>query len=228
MAAWFLSSAFVPQRFIVFAFDVPESPPCVEGDPEIEVRQAALEDLRKLREARPSLPVEFFYDEIYGLRTCFLTFFQRKVAGITWLALPGEYNRYFDLGRREAEVFQIYVLPEFRSLPHSLSLVRLSASVRLRWLQDHGYETEYARVPATSPVWSRIVEASGYRRVGVIHQFAFLFRQAPLGSGTARAPLAGISQVSPSQPSCGIAASISSRSIVKAARSVLWTCPWTW
>ncbi len=173
-AAWLLSSALVPQRFIVFASEVLEPSPCVEGDPDIEVRQATPEELRKLREADPSLPAEFFFDEIYGLRTCFLTFFQGRVAGITWLALPGEYNRYFDLGRGEAEVFQIYLLPEYRSLPLSLSLGRLSASVRLRWLHDRGYETVYARVPATSPGWSRVVEASGYRRVGMIRQFAFL------------------------------------------------------
>jgi len=170
--AWVLSSAFRVQRFTVFECDVRQTLPPIPRDPEIEVKLATPEELRQLRRSHPSLPVAFFYDEIYGLSTCFLTFFQRRVAKVDWLALPGEYNRYFDLQPGEAEVFQVHVLPEFRSLPLSRSLNRNSQAARLRWLLDHGYEREYARVPATIPTWSRIVGAR-YRRVGTLTHFAF-------------------------------------------------------
>lgn len=179
-AAWFLSNLLRVQRFIVFESEIRGPLPSIQEDPDIEVRQATPENLQSVRQSHPSLPVEFYYDKVYGLRTCFLAFFQGRVAGVSWLSLPGEYNRYFDLQPGEAEGFQIYVLPEFRSYPLSRSLWRRTAYVQQQWLQAHGYRRLYARVPEANREWSRIVNRR-YERIGMITHCAFYcpkFRKA--------------------------------------------------
>ena len=172
-AGWLLSNAFTPQRFTVFEYTVPHAAIETPKDPEIEVRQATPEELCRLRASHPSLPVEFFYDRIYGLRTCLLALYQGRVAGVEWFSLPGDYNRYFDLEPGEAEIFQLYVMPEFRSLPLVRSLIRLLAGVRRRWMQDRSVTHLYARVKLSERALASILLAAGFRRVGHLTHFAF-------------------------------------------------------
>ena len=83
--------------------------------------------------------------------------------------MPGEFNRHFHLRPREAEIFQVYVLPEFRHL----NLVINTGFYELRWLRDHGYCLVYARVESSARAWSRIVERVGFKRIGAITHVAF-------------------------------------------------------
>ncbi len=169
MAAWFARGVFKAQRFIVYEYDLQGPLPPIEYERGVEVKQATREDLLRLRQSKPSLPVEFFYDEIYGLSTCFLTFVDGELAKIVWLSLPGEFNRHFDLRGGEAEVFQVYVLPEFRHLALGVK----TASCELKWLKDRRYTRAYARLDGSRRAWRHRAENVGYRMIGTITHFAF-------------------------------------------------------
>ena len=162
-----------PQRFVVYEYDLRGPLPRIGAEPNVEVRLATSDDLKRLRQANPSLPVEFFYDEIYGLSTCFLTFVQGKLAKIDWESLPSEFNRHFHLGPGEAEVFQIYILPEFRRVYLGRAFGRISTHHRLSWLKNHSYEREYDRVARSNRVLCAVLARYGYRRVGAITHLAF-------------------------------------------------------
>lgn len=170
---WLLSNCTKPKRFAVFVYDIGKPLSDAESDPDIEVRHVSSETLRAIRESDASLPVEFFYDTIYGFSTCFLTFFEAKLAMVTWVALPGEYNPYFKLRSGEVEVNQIYILPQFRSLPLSLALIRVSTRARRVWLKEQGYKREYARIELSQGAWMRLVEDTGYQRIGTLTHFLF-------------------------------------------------------
>lgn len=168
-AAWFLKSLVMPQRFIVLEYNLRGTLPAIQISWDLEVRQVTREELKKFKQSSPSLPVEFFYDEIYGLSTCFLTFVHGEVARVVWLSLPGEFNRHFTLMPGEAELFQVYVLPKFRLL----GINHKTYLYHLKWLKDHGYHRVYARVESSMRAWRQKMEQFGYERIGAITHFAF-------------------------------------------------------
>jgi hypothetical protein len=169
---WLAANLLTPGRFLVLARDLQMPLPSEVPSPGIEAHAASAADLRSVR-SHGRLPTEFFFDRIYGLSTCFLAFVRGQVACVEWLSLPGEFNRYFDLRPDEAEIFQSYVLPPYRSPVLGHAVARRARLARFRWLRERGYAVELARVAVSNRPLQRVLRAYGYRPIGQATPFAF-------------------------------------------------------
>ena len=168
--AWLGANLLRPQRFVVMARELSLAWPDERPAPGVEVRVGGTAALPPAE--RDALPSEFFFDRIYGLSTGVFAFARGRLARVDWLALPGEFNRFIDLRPDEAESFQTYVLPPYRSPVVGRALARAATFTRLQWLRDQGYASELARVAGGNVSLQRVLQAYGYRRIGSVTQVA--------------------------------------------------------
>jgi hypothetical protein len=180
-AGWLLTSLCRPQRFEVFVFDLGQPLPPPPAWPGVEVRQLGLAELEALRQRDHSLPVELWYDRIYGLRVCFAAFAEGELAGISWICLPSEPNPFLALRPDEAEVFQTSVLPRFRASSLVYNLSGLTWVCCWRWLAESGFARVYARVPTEQQAWCRGLRYVGFEPVGRLTQRAWSRPRFQLG-----------------------------------------------
>jgi len=89
----------------------------------LKVKEISLEDLHRMRNDYPGLPIEFYCDEIQGFSTPYVAFVNNEIAAISWLVFPGENSRFLIIGENDAELNYITVLPQFRGKGIAKSLM---------------------------------------------------------------------------------------------------------
>lgn len=132
--------------FIVFENDLTQELPDHNLEPYYTVVKPKKEELNKIREGK-NLPREFYYDEIYNAKTCYLTFKGNELAHIYWVFFKGDCSRFLILSEGMAEVNYNTTLPKFRG---NRLMAKMMAYI------------------------SKDLKEAGYRKVmGVIHEFNY-------------------------------------------------------
>ena len=85
-----------------------------EADAGILVGPRAVENLKQLRDATPSLPVEFYRDEVDGIDGCFLACVDGRPAAIAWAYDHTKPAHFLRMSPGDAEIRSVYSLAEFR------------------------------------------------------------------------------------------------------------------
>ena len=97
----------------------------VEKNQSLKMTEISLEDLHRMRDDHPGLPIEFYCDDIQGFSTPYVAFVNNKIAAISWLVFSGENknSRFLIFGENDAELNYITVLPQFRGKGIAKSLM---------------------------------------------------------------------------------------------------------
>ena len=146
LARFFYYSLARINTFIIYENSLLRDLPDHNLGREYRVVKPTLMELSKAREGL-NLPREFYYDQIYNAKTCYLAFKGDELAYIPWVFFKGDYSRFLILREGIAELNYNTTRPNFRGM--SLS-ARMMAYI-CKDLQDEGYE----------------------RVMGVIHEFNY-------------------------------------------------------
>ena len=101
-------------KFMVLRLSLEKPFRYTEKNQFLKVKEISLEDLHRMRNDYPGLPIEFYCDEIQGFSTPYVAFVNNEIAAISWLVFPGENSRFLIIGENDAELNYITVLPQFR------------------------------------------------------------------------------------------------------------------
>jgi len=99
--------------FIVVGIDLDGELPAYNLEEGFEVIKPTIEELDKLRGGK-DLPREFYYDQIHGIKNCFIALYENEVAYIHWIYVKGDPNRFLILSDGVAELNYNTALPKFR------------------------------------------------------------------------------------------------------------------
>ena len=106
-------SLFNINTFVVVGMDLNEELPKYPLDPEFKVIKPTIKELNKLRVGK-NLPREFYYDQIHGVKTCYIAMAEDEMAYIHWIYKKGDYNRFLKLSSDVAELNYNTTLTKFR------------------------------------------------------------------------------------------------------------------
>jgi hypothetical protein len=121
--------------FILVGTELDRELPPYHFDPEFRIIKPTLEELGKLREGK-DLPREFYYDQIHGVKRCYLVLCKNEIAYIHWVYFKGDYNRFLVLREGVAELNYNTTLPNFRGKGLMGNMVAYIS----RDLQKEGYK----------------------------------------------------------------------------------------
>jgi len=128
-------SALKINTFVLLGTELDIELPPYHLDSEFRVIKPTLEELNKFRDGK-DLPREFYYDQIHGVKRCYLAFHGDEIAYIHWLYFKGDYNRFLILSDGVAEFNYNTTLPKFRGRGLMASMM----AYILRDLQKEGYK----------------------------------------------------------------------------------------
>jgi GNAT superfamily N-acetyltransferase len=132
---FFYYSVLKINTFIILGTELNVELPPYHLEPEFVVIKPTLEELSKLRQGK-DLPREFYYDQIHGVKTCYLVLHGDEIAYIHWLYFKGDHNRFLVLSDGVAEFNYNTTLPKFRGK----GLMAGMMAYILRDLQKEGYK----------------------------------------------------------------------------------------
>lgn len=99
--------------FVIVGFDLTKDIPSLPLDPDFEIQKPTLAELEEMRSGK-ELPREFYYDQIHGIKTCYVATCGGEIAYIHWIYLNGDHNRFLNLSDGTAELNYNTTLPKFR------------------------------------------------------------------------------------------------------------------
>ena len=159
-------SFFKINTFVVVGMDLNKELPKYPLDPEFKVIKPTIEELNKLREGK-DLPREFYYDQIHGVKTCYIAIAGDEIAYIHWIYLKGDYNRFLKLKSEVAELNYNTTLPKFRGK-------RLQTKMLCHILEDlkkNGFRLAIGVVHSNNPPALKGAFRAGFVEKGKIKTF---------------------------------------------------------
>lgn len=158
-------SLFVINTFIIFEIRLKREIGLqwVPVDPEFRVIKPSIGELSEIRRNK-NLPREFYYDEIHGVKRCYIALNGDEIAYIHWVYVKGDYNRFLVLADGVAELNYNTTLPKFRGR-------RLMAKMMgyiLRDLKAEGFTRVVGVVNAKNPPALKAMRRAGFSEIGKI------------------------------------------------------------
>jgi len=149
--------------FYVYENDLTQELPELNIESEFKVLKPNLEELSRMREGK-DLPREFYYDEIFNARTCYLVLCGDELAKIYWVLFKGDYNRFLLLSDGVAELNYNTTLPKFRGKQlMARMIVYISQD-----LKKAGYKKLMGVIHEFNPPAIRAIEKAGFKRIARI------------------------------------------------------------
>lgn len=165
-------SLFSINEFVLFARTLDNSVAAVHLDPEYTVVKPTHEQLDTIRKSR-ELPREFFYDQIHGVRQCYVVLHKEQPAYIHWVYVRGDPNRFLKLADGVAELNYNTTLPEYRGQ----KLMGKMMVYIMRDLKDNGFTKVVGVVNALNPPALKSMVAAGFTEVRRFKTFGYLNRK---------------------------------------------------
>jgi len=106
-------SLFKINTFVIINFDLSKKTPDYPLDSDFTVVKPTLAELEEYRKGK-SLPREFYYDQIHGVKTCYIVLCEGELAYIHWIYVKDDYNRFLKLNDGTFEFNYNTTLPPFR------------------------------------------------------------------------------------------------------------------
>lgn len=131
----------------------------------VTARRATLDELARLRTARPGLPLQFYADRTHGVRTCYLGFVDGQIASISWVFTHENIVRRLTLDAGEIMLDGAYTLPEFRGR----GLLSIVERAILDDAKRDGVRFAYTHVAVDNRASLRAVWKTGFRPIGLLH-----------------------------------------------------------
>jgi hypothetical protein len=152
-------------QFVRFHVDLeawPVTPPT--NRPGVEAREGTLEELRRFRDSRPRLPIQFYADETHGARRFYLGLVDGQVGHISWVYCEGDEIRQMTLGPGDIMLEGAYTFADFRGRG-LLSAVERAA---LNDAKVEGKRNAYTHVSTDNRASLRGVWKTGFRPAGLL------------------------------------------------------------
>jgi len=149
--------------FVVYENDLARELAEQNLDSEFRVIKPTLDELGRIR-AGKELPREFYYDKIYGAKTCYLGFHGDELAYIHWVFFKGDYSRFLILSDGVAELNYNTTIPKFRGQ-------RLSAKMMAyisKDLQSQGVRKIMGIIHESNAPSITCIKQAGFVEVGTI------------------------------------------------------------
>ncbi len=153
-------------RFFVVEMNLLEEREPVNPRVPMEVRRGTLEELRSIRSKNPSLPMEFFADEMDGVDTFYLAFIDGELAGIGWLYFAGDPNRFIKLREKEAEFKYFYTFEKYRGK----NVLPKIEDEMCKWLKEKGYKRIVGFIHPGNPPNIKGSQKAGMKIIGTLTQ----------------------------------------------------------
>jgi ribosomal protein S18 acetylase RimI-like enzyme len=138
---------------------IPEKSPKLE----VEIRQATISDLPKLKEIVDEEKYDRFKRRFQKGKICFIAIYKEKVAAFAWISIDNEFEPNLQveikLEEKEAYLFDAYVVPEYRN--HRLYPALGDTS--LRYLRSQGYKNVLFFVGNSNKYSLKSVRSSGFK-----------------------------------------------------------------
>jgi ribosomal protein S18 acetylase RimI-like enzyme len=147
-------------KFILLGTELDVELPPYHMDAEFSIIKPTLKELADLRRGK-DLPREFYYDQIHGVKRCYLALHGDEIAYIHWLYFKGDYSRFLKLSDGVAEFNYNTTLPNFRGRGLMASMM----AYILRDLQKEGYEKAVGVVHERNEPAIKSVKKAGLREL---------------------------------------------------------------
>lgn len=165
-----LSGYLAPNRFITLRCRPGEVQPIVTpADVTLGVWER--ERVAAWRRGRRGLPLEFFHDEIHGMRECAVVLVGGALAGLIWIYRPGDFSRIFRLGPDDVELNHGYILMEHRRR----GLFKTLLAFACERLHGQGARAVFAAVHSENRPSLHAFLGAGFHEVGRVQHF-LIFR----------------------------------------------------
>ncbi len=156
-------------KFMVLRLNLETPFRYVEKNQSLKMTEISLEDLHRMRDDHPGLPIEFYCDEIQGFSKPYVAFINNEIAAIHWLTLPGENSRFLTIRENDAELNYNTVLPQFRGKGVAKSLMAYIIQTN----NSNELENLWGVVHIDNiPQWKPMIKL-GFDPVGIITHWAF-------------------------------------------------------
>jgi len=149
--------------FIVYENDLTRELPEHNLDPGYRVIKPTLDELAKIKEGK-ELPREFYYDDIFNAKTCYLVFKENELALIYWVLFKGDYSRFLILGNKVAELNYQTTLPKFRG---NHLMEKMTAYIS-RDLKEAGHKKLMAVPNEYNYPSIKSFERTGFKKIAII------------------------------------------------------------
>jgi len=159
-------SGLCRNTFIVFSMNLDQAVRPHELDSRFSVLKPTAEELDRLREGK-DLTREFFYDRMHGVRHCYLVMCGDEIAGIHWVYVKGDPNRFLKLNEGVAEVNYLTTTGGFRGNGLMGKMMAYSANE----LRNEGYRRLVCVIHQKNEPAIRNALWVGLREVGRIRTF---------------------------------------------------------
>lgn len=158
----------LPTRFEVWRLSAQDSSArnAAEADAGILAGPRAVENLKQLRDATPSLPVEFYRDEVDGIESCFLACISGRPAAIAWSYDQTKPAHFLRMSPGDAEIRSVYSLAEFRGR----GLAKAVIAAACHSLFHDGFQHIYAVIHFRNEASLRAFRSIGFTRVAELRR----------------------------------------------------------
>jgi hypothetical protein len=132
-------------------------------DQNFEVVKPTIEELDELRKGK-KLPREFYYDQIHGVKTCYIAIAGNEIAYIHWIYFKGEFNRFLKLKDSSVEFNYNTTLKNFRGRKLETKML----CYILKDLKKMGYKNAFGVVHENNPAALKGAFRAGFKKVAKI------------------------------------------------------------
>jgi hypothetical protein len=165
-------SAIRINTFLVYQADLDREFPELAIDNNYRVIKPTLRELARIREGN-DLPREFYYDELYNVKTCYLVFKDDELAYIHWVFIKGDYNRFLKLSDGVAELNYNTTLPKFRGNRLQAKMVAYIC----KDLKKNGYSKVVGVTHESNIASIKSIERAGWKEIARIKAFGIFHRK---------------------------------------------------
>ncbi|MHB8484456.1 MAG: GNAT family N-acetyltransferase [Candidatus Acidiferrales bacterium] len=158
----------LPTRFEVWRLSRKNSSTrsAAEADADMFAGPAAVESLKRHREAGSGLPVEFYRNEIDNIQSCFLACVAGRPAAIAWSYDHTKPAHFLGMSPGDAEIRSVYSLAEFRGR----GLAKAVIAVACRSLFHDGFQNIYALIHFRNEASRRAFQSVGFSKVAELRR----------------------------------------------------------
>lgn len=157
------SGTLLPTRFEVWKLSRENGSPqnAAEPDAGILAGPSAVENLKRLRDVTPGLPVEFYRDQVDAIERCFLACVGNRPAAIAWAYDHSKPAHFLRMSPGDAEIRSVYSLAEFRGR----GLAKAVILAACRSLFHDGFQNIYAVIHFRNEASRRAFQSVGFTKV---------------------------------------------------------------
>lgn len=153
---------FLPARFEVWKLSRENGSPqnAAEPDAGILAGPSAVENLKRLRDVTPGLPVEFYRDQVDAIERCFLACIGGGPAAIAWAYDHAKPAHFLRMSPGDAEIRSVYSLAEFRGR----GLAKIVIAAACHSLFREGFQNIYAVIHFRNEASLRAFRSVGFTK----------------------------------------------------------------